>query len=213
MSHIYQCLIVLLLLINGLTCHAEEPSSQENLSENTLIIRQVLQEFNNTVFSPRSLHITLLKGCPEMIPILAEWEYQEWHRYSASLTIEKLVAGFNQRLNDDRLPLTFVVLKGTTPVGVISLENHFEPELSDLADGNPWGDSFIVTPEERNKGLGEELAKMAVIVAKQLGYRTIHFYTSNSKNVRWYVERGAEVIETRPYRGHVITVMKFSLSS
>jgi hypothetical protein len=55
------------------------------------------------------------------------------------------------------------------------------------------------------------MGNFLVMMAKKLGYQKILFYTSNPQNVRWYTERGAQVIETRPYRGHVITIMQFPL--
>src|SRR5258706_16152263 len=94
-----------LALMSSSVCIAKEISStiKENPSENSLIIRQTLQELNETIFSNRALHVELLKNCQEAIPLLAEWIYEDWHSYDASLTKEKLVEGFKKRLNDDRL--------------------------------------------------------------------------------------------------------------
>lgn len=189
-------------LITASICYAKEPS---------VLIQETLHEANETLFSPRSLRVELLKNCPEAIPVLAEWIYEDWHSYDSSLTREKLIQGMNHRLNDDRLPLTFVALRDSAPVGIISLKNRVPPEFSDLDDGSPWGGSFHITAEERNQGLGETLATVLVTIAKRLGYEKIYFYTSNPKNVGWYTARGAEIIDERPFHGHVVTVMKFVL--
>lgn len=209
MSQIYKWLISLFV---SMGFASETSSRSSNIGENALIIRQTIQELNETVFASRSIRIELLKNCPEFVPVLADWEYEAWHSYNHSLERGKILESFNSRLNDDKVPFTIVALKETTLVGVISLEDHSESELSDLQDGNPWLESFHVLPAERNKGLGEELLKAAATIAKRLGYQRIHFYTSVRKNVPWYVKRGSEVVETRPYHDHVITVMKLPLN-
>ena len=177
------------------------------------MIPEVVQEVNERLFSNRLLHLKLLKNCPETIPVLAEWEYQNWHHYDTSLTRERVINGLNQCLNDDRLPLVFVILRDSIPVGAISLDDQSEPELSDLEDGNPWGGNFHVIPAERNQGLGEDMATALACVAKRLGYEKIHFFTSNAQVVSWYTKRGARIIDTRPFRGHMITTLEYGLTS
>ncbi|MBU6383747.1 MAG: GNAT family N-acetyltransferase [Verrucomicrobia bacterium] len=175
------------------------------------LLRDVIQEINEMFFFNSQLRLELLKNHPETIPLLVEWEYQDWHHYDTSLTREKLTDGFNHSLNDDRLPLAFVVLKDSVPVGVISLDDKSEPEIADLEDGNPWGGSFHVIPEERNQGIGQNMAQALIIIAKKLGYEKIHFFTSNFQVVHWYTERGAKIIDTRSFRGHVITTLEYNL--
>lgn len=184
----------------------------QNSERNAPLIRQTVQEANSALFSNQSLRIELLKNCPEVIPELAEWEYQDWHLYDTSLTREKLIEEFNQSLNDDKLPLTLVAFRSDIPIGVISLTAKSEPEFSDLEDGNPWGGSFHVIPTERARKLGENLAAVAVHIAKKLGHSKIHFFTSNPRVVNWYTRRGAQVLETRPYRNHVVTMMEFPIN-
>jgi len=181
------------------------------MKNNALLIQQALDEANQTVFSARSLRLELLKNCPETIPVLAEWIYEDWHTYDASLTKERLTKGFKGRLNNNQLPLTFVALKSSKPVAVTSLKSEEAPELSDLQDGSCWQGSLHVIPKERNQGLGVEMIKFQATVAKRLGYETIRLYISNPEKARWYSEQGAEMIEIRPFRGHSITIMQFVL--
>lgn len=173
------------------------------------MISQILLEKNNYVFSPRSMRLNLLKNCPETIPVLAHWMYEEWHPYDASLTKEKLIDAFMMCLNDDRLPLTFVVLKDYSPIGVISLKEETAPEFSDFPQNSIWMGDLHVLAEERNQGLGHELLRFGQVVAKRFGYENLYFYTSNPANVPWYLNRGAYLIEERPFRNHRITIMQF----
>lgn len=184
-------------------------ASISSAGENRIHIHQILEEANDTLFSKQSLRLELLKNCPEVIPELAEWEYQDWHLYDTSLTREKLIEEFNHSLNDEKLPLTLVAFRRETPIGVIALIERGEPEFFDLEDGNPWGGSFHVIPTERAQGLGENMAMVLLKIAQALGYQKIHFYTSNPLIVKWYTSRGAQIIRQQSYRNHMITMMEF----
>jgi GNAT superfamily N-acetyltransferase len=177
------------------------------------MIHQMLQEVNKAFFIPRSMKLDLLKNCPETIPTIVQWLYDEWSHYDASLTKEKLVHSFNQRLNTDKIPITFVALREGIPIGTISLRERSDPELSDFDEDSIWIGSLQILPEERHHGLGQELLQFAATVAKNLGHRELYFYTSNPLNVEWYVERGANIIEKRPFRKHTITIMRLPLTS
>ncbi len=171
-----------------------------------VVIQETLEEAN------RELRIELLKNCPEQIPTIVEWEYQDWHSYDKTLTRERLFEAFNSSLNDDRLPLILVAFNGSVPIGVISLEAKGEPEFVDLEDGNPWGGSFHVVPEMRNQGIGAAMAQVIVTISKRMGYQKIHFFTSREEIVGMYASHGAKIIGLRPFRGHQVTVMEYTLT-
>lgn len=67
--------------------YATDPSFKEK--DNASAILEIIQKTNETLFSNREFHVELLKNYPDLIPVLAEWEYQDWHRYDSSLTREK----------------------------------------------------------------------------------------------------------------------------
>ncbi len=191
-----------------LTClfFAMVHASEEN-------IRQTLLQLNESRFSPRSIEVKLLKDCPEAIPVLAQWMYDEWHPYDKELTVERLLNEYQKFLSGMPLPFAVVALKEGHLIGVISLSEKGEPEFEDLPSSGPWIGSFEVIPEERNKGLGQELGFMVLDIARSLGYSSVNFYTSNPDNVPRYMKRGAEIVEVRPFRGHMITIMKMKLQA
>lgn len=191
----------------------ENINSKSTMMENALQIQQALQRENEDFFFSHSMKLDLLKNCPQVIPILAKWLYEEWHPYDVSLTQEKLIHSFKTRLNTDAIPITFVVLKDDQPIGIISLKKNTAPEFADFPERSIWMGSLQVIPEERNQGVGQELLKFSQIIARQFGYEKLYFYTSNPINVKWYLKRGAQVIEERPFRNHTITIMKISLKS
>jgi hypothetical protein len=139
------------------------------------LIQQTLHEKNKNFFFPRSMQVDLLKNCPQTIPILAQWLYEDWNAYDASLTKEKLIDAFQMRLNNDRIPLTFVVLKNDLPIGAISLKYETSPELSDFPKNSIWMGSLHVVASERNQGLGLELLKLTQIVTSRFGYKNLYF--------------------------------------
>lgn len=201
------------ILIANFSNAVEVVNFKEISMENDLMIQQILQKKNQEFFFSHSLRLDLLKNCPQVIPILAQWLYEEWHCYDIFLTKEKLIHSFITRLNNDRIPITFVALKNDKPVGTISLKKNIDPEFSDFPKNSVWMGSLQVVLEERNQGFGQELLKFATTIAKYLGYEKLYFYTSNHMNVKWYLKKGAQIIEERPFRNHMITILHISLKN
>lgn len=179
--------------------------------DNALMIQKAIQRENEEFFFLKSMRLDFLKNCPEVIPTLAQWLYKQWHTYDTSLTEEKLVSAFKTRLNTDSIPITFVVFKDGLPTGTISLKKETDPEFVDFPKNLVWMGGFLVASEERNQGLGQELLRFSQKIAKQLGYQKLYFYTSNPANVPWYLKRGAQVLQERPFRNHKVTIMEISL--
>ncbi len=176
------------------------------------MLEKMIQQFNERFFFPRALKLDFLKNAPEVIPHLAKWTYDEWTPYGSELTMEKLIQSLNKRLNVDQIPMTFVVLnKSLLPVGAISLKRRKEPEFLDFPAESLWLGGLHVSPEARNQGIGNELLQFAQDAIKVMGYETLYFYTSNPERVDWYVKRGAEVMEKRPFQNHEATVMRILL--
>lgn len=178
---------------------------------NKLMMQEAIQESNETFFTPLGIEVVLLKDAQQHIPQLAQWIYDEWRFYDAALTKDRIVAGLTSRLRDNGLPFTLVAMKNEKPVAMISLKDKGEPEFSELSEGNPWVGSFYVVPEERNKGIGQELLDLVTTIGSGLGYKWVYVYTSNPEKVGWYLKNGAQQLETRPFRGHKITIMSLEL--
>lgn len=178
----------------------------------SVIIREVIEEVNKNIFFPELIRFEVLNDNPSLIPLLAQWQYNDWHSYDVSLTLEKLINGFKNQSIENGPSFTIVALKEGKPIGSISLDQEGEVEFADLWGKGPWLGSFHVIPEERNKGLGQELGKIVLTIAMRLGYTQVNFFTSNFSNVDKYLKKGAQIVETRPFRGHIITIMKITLS-
>lgn len=172
------------------------------------VIRKEIQQSNVHTFLSKGITVGLLKDHPQAIPTLVEWIFDEWRSYDASLTKEGLVANFNRRLNDDRIPFSVVALREGRPIGTISLKETGEPEFAAFSTDSPWLGSLQVVSAERKQGIGQGLLRLAIDMAKALGHHTLFLYTSNPANCAWYHKHGAQQIEVRPFRDHPVTIMQ-----
>lgn len=174
------------------------------------IIREVLRKINERIFPITSIHLAWLKDCPEMIPVIVEWQYNYLSTYDNSLTREQLVDSLKSQLGAKEIPFTIVAVKHGKPVGSFSLEIESEPELSDLP--GPWGVGFHVVPEERKRGVARELANALLTITEELGYSHIYFAISlsNFPTINMFLKQGAEIIDTRLFKAHTINILRMT---
>lgn len=178
---------------------------------NRFMIRQILQEVNENFFRSRSMQLDIVKKQMRITPLLAQWVYKEWYPSDPSLSTKKLIQSWNTHSNGDRIPLTFFVVKNAIPIGTVSLKQQLDPAFADYPKHSIWMGNLLVRLEERSQGIGQELLNFALTIAKQLNYKEMYFYTSTPTNVKWYLKRGARIIEERPFRNHRITIMSIVL--
>lgn len=177
----------------------------------TSIIRAALQEANGSAFfQTKGIYVGTTKDYPQTVEELAEWQYNDWHGYNASLTKEALREDFEKELQSESLPFTLVAIKNGKPIASIGLSTQAEPELVDFP--GPWPGSFHVVASERHQGIGKALGKILLTVAKSLGYKQVTFFTSNPQNVPMYVGIGATIVATKPFHDHMVTVMQLDLT-
>lgn len=168
-------------------------------------MKEVLNEANKSL----AYQLMFLKDCPEAIPTIAQWVYDEWSSFDKSLTKDRLVKSLEGRLNDDKIPFTLVAFKEKRPVGVITLKEERNPEFADFPKELLWMGTLYVVPDERKNGLGQALLEWSSLMAMKMGYEWLYLYISNPEHVPWYTLRGAEVIQERPFRDHKIAIMRF----
>jgi len=193
----FKCLVVLML---------SQVFGERKAYPRSETIREVLQEANEKIFFPQSIRLVLLKDHPHLILMIAQWQYDDWHLYDASYNLEELKRHFEKEKSSGEIPFTIVALKEGIPIGSISLESETRPEFAHCT--GPWVENFHVTEQARNRGIGSAMAQVLFQIAEELGYPQVNFFTSIESNVPHYTKKGAEILEKRPYRGHVITLFK-----
>jgi GNAT superfamily N-acetyltransferase len=154
------------------------------------------------------IKIDYLKHHPQHIPPLAKiWLDTIGKMWAPQVSLEETCKRFQTHLNSDTLPLTFVALDHTIPVGMCSLRltDGLRPDLS------PWLGSLVVDPKYQNHGIGKLLINATQDKARQLGFEKLHLFTFDPTLPNYYSQLGWNIIEMNELHGHPITVMDLKL--
>ena len=188
------------------------PYISTSLPKTKAMLRDLVNQQNRTVFEPKGWKVVFLKDKPAYIEDVVENSYQEWRSYDKTLTRERLRSSYKKDLNDDCTPFLMLVLDSNQKlIGSIGLNTNIS--LTDLQGPNKtYLGTLYVAPNNRKQGVGSALITLVKKMSKALGYHEIVWYTSNPEAVGWYMKRGAELLGTRTYRDHTITLMRFLLN-
>ncbi len=151
------------------------------------------------------MHIDFLAEHLEQVPTLAEWLHGEWGPASGGATLEGWTEELQRRTHRDRLPLAWVALSGSAPIGTASLVERDLPGREDLA---PWLASLFVPEELRRQGIGTALVRRAVAGAAELGVERLHIYTFSHQD--FYAALGWELVGREDLAGRRASVLAIS---
>jgi len=146
--------------------------------------------------------ISNLVDCPQHLPQVASWIFNEWGNLIQGLTLNAVEAKLQTHLNLDSIPLTLVASFDGMPVGTASLVYQ---DMSSRPDLTPWLASVYVAFEYRNQGIGSRLVKAAEETAK--GFRISQLYLFTPDKERFYTWLGWSVIDTTEYRNQQVVIM------
>lgn len=150
--------------------------------------------------------IVLLRDCPDFLPQVARWIWDEWRHLLTQESLAEFESWFRLGGRGDGLPTTLVWIEAGTPVATVSLENddmELRPDLS------PWLASLYVTPAWRGRGLGRALVAAAENAAREREVRELFLYTPAQES--FYGALGWEVLERCDFRAQPVTVMRRQL--
>jgi len=117
-------------------------------------------------------HIIHLADVPQYLPVVAYWNYREWH--TGKRPFDEIIRRYQERMNYTDVPLTLVAVEDTMPVGSVSLKMDDLPPRPDL---NPWLASLYVIADYRGRGIGNELLQAAQDAARSAGISRLYLYT------------------------------------
>ena len=152
--------------------------------------------------------IDLLKNHPQAILALASIWYEVLGKiWAPDIPFERVIAKFEEHLNDQDLPLTFLALDNDIPVGMCSLRENdgIRPDLT------PWLGSLVVDPKYQKQGIGKMLIDATVGKAKKLGFENIYLFAIDSNIPQYYERLGWIKIGMDEFNSHPVTVMELVL--
>ncbi len=134
------------------------------------------------------LKIIRLKDRPELASICAHWAYGQWYM-KRNIPFDLLLKAYRQWAEGAGLPVFFVALQNSYPVGMAALK---ERDLWSRKDLRLWLSSVYVMPQFRGKGTG---GKLISTVITEAGKQDMNIYLfldpENEKElIPFYEKRG-----------------------
>jgi predicted N-acetyltransferase YhbS len=136
------------------------------------------------------MEIHFLADHPEWIHIIA-FMHQLEMRKPNERNFDRSIQQFSQRANRQFLPIAYVAVEDTVPVGSVTL---LEDQLPTYSNHKLWVASLFVLEQYRGRGIGDALMRKAELSAVSLGYNTILLFTHTAQS--YYEKRGWEIIDT-----------------
>ncbi len=152
--------------------------------------------------------IPYLADHPQHVPVIAEWAFRHWGRMYRMPSLEWQIERISERLNKDRLPIAFVALAGSEPVGTASLKIR---EMTTHPHLEHWLGTVYVVETWRHRGIGTALVECVETEARRFRIGTLYLHTPDKEG--FYAKRGWTVIERPTYFDMQVTVMKKELAA
>lgn len=146
--------------------------------------------------------IDFLANHPERVPELASWFYDEWGRKESDTTLENITHHLQQRLHQDRAPLTLV---GFLEDGAVASASIKIREMETHPHYEHWLGAIYIKPNYRGQGLGSQIVRHTVAIATQLQINELYLYTHSHED--FYVKLGWNTIERPHYHGRTVALM------
>jgi GNAT superfamily N-acetyltransferase len=116
--------------------------------------------------------IHYLADFPQYVPIVAFWNFREWH--VGKQPLDEIIARYQARLQVDRVPTTLIAVEDTMPVGSVSIKENDLPQRPDL---NPWLASLYVLADYRGRDIGRKLLRAGERSAHAAGVGRLYLFT------------------------------------
>ena len=148
--------------------------------------------------------LILLKQQPELIPMLAHWHYLEWGALFPEKNAADFAADLAASLNEQQLPISWVLMYNQQVVGTASLLVH---DMQTNRELSPWLANIYLLPEARGKGLGKWLVQQVMAEAGKLGIKHLYLFTEDQ--AAFYQRLGWQVLKQELYQGKAVTIMSW----
>ena len=145
----------------------------------------------------------------EVVPILADWIYDEWSYLYPEMTRQDIISFLQEKVNKEKLPLALVAFEAGEPVGTVSLKMF---DMETRRDLPYWLTSLYVVKPWRRRGIGSSLLKTAEEEAARLEVGKLFLFTTDCALPRlFYSKFGWSVKETTTYHSCPVIIMEKDL--
>ena len=150
--------------------------------------------------------IGFLADYPDTIPTLAQWFRDQWPDYFADWSQAEMEQGFLEGASRNRLPSRLVAFESDALVGTIVLR---EGETETLPAFQPELGGLYVMASHRGRGIGTELIRAGMQLARDQGYEIVYATTVAAAGI---LERlGWEFIQTVVHRNESLALYQCKL--
>lgn len=139
----------------------------------------------------------------DVIPILAQWFYQEWAYLHPDRTLEDVERLIGERTNTTKIPVALVAFEGGELLGTVCLKVH---DMDTRLDLTPWLAGLYVATAWRRKGVGTALVSAIEKKAHELQVEKLYLYTPESEG--FYSRLGWHINKRTEYHGYPVTIME-----
>ena len=126
------------------------------------------------------IEIAFLIDYPEAIPTLTHWFRVQWPEYYAERTPAEIAQDFCSEANRDGIPVRLVAFADGELAGTITLRDQATKTLPEYHPG--LGGLYIVE-RHRGRGIGTELVRAGMNVARKQGYESVYATTVTARGI------------------------------
>lgn len=126
------------------------------------------------------IEIALLADYPEAIPTLTHWFRAQWPEYYAGRTPADIAQDFFSEANRDGLPVRLVAFADGELVGTITLRDQ---AIWTLPEYHPGLGGLFVVERHRVRGIGSELVRAGMNLAREQGYERVYATTVTARGI------------------------------
>jgi GNAT superfamily N-acetyltransferase len=150
---------------------------------------------------------------PDFIRTVAIWAFGHWY-VNSGIKFSTVEADYQRRSDFSSLPVTWVAVEDSIPVGMVSLK---EQDLHTHKHLTPWLSALYVIPSYRKRGIAGNLIDTVIDYADSLGFETVNLFTDNRKGdylLRYYSRRGWIVSDkTYDQAGKPTNIMTYCINN
>ena len=135
------------------------------------------------------LRIYPLSQKKSLSPICAYWSFATWYT-KRNVPFSVILNEYRKRSDMDEYPYSVIATSGDLPVGMVSVK---ESELARREELSPWLSALYVSPEYREKGIGDRLIRTVIDDCRKKKMKRIFLFLDSrnlSRLERYYTKRG-----------------------